>query len=315
MPKSHYEILGVSDTAESSEIKKAFRSLSMKYHPDRNPNNPDAEKKMQEINNAYDTLSDTNKRNQYDMELKFGVMGNGGGMPDDFADINNIFNMMFGGGMPGMPGSMGGPNVRVFHTSSSSGMRGGGNNPFHSFFRHVEKPTPILKEIYITMEQMYHGVTLPMEIERVVVHNNIQSTEIASIQVKIPAGIKEDSVLLFENKGHNINNESHGDIKFIIKLNNTTLFVREEMDIIYKKTITLKEALCGFSFEIKHLNDKLLCINNRTNHTVIKPNYKKVIPNLGFANDNTTGNLIIEFSIEFPDYLSENQISKISDIL
>jgi DnaJ-class molecular chaperone len=77
----------------------------------------------------------------------------------------------------------------------------------------------------------------------------------------------------------------------------------------------LKEALCGFSFDIPHLNGKLLCLNNMNNPTVIKPDYKRVVPNLGMTRENTTGNLIIEFIIQFPETLSTQQIVALKDIL
>ena len=70
---NHYETLGVSNEATDIEIKKAYRSLSLKYHPDRNNNSEEATAKFQKINEAYETLSDENKRMQYNMELEGGI--------------------------------------------------------------------------------------------------------------------------------------------------------------------------------------------------------------------------------------------------
>ena len=92
-----YEVLGVSKEADENEIKKAYRKLSLQYHPDRNTDES-ATGKFQEINEAFETLSDQSRRQQYDMELQFGGGGGGmnfGGMDQDMSDINNIFNMMF----------------------------------------------------------------------------------------------------------------------------------------------------------------------------------------------------------------------------
>jgi DnaJ-class molecular chaperone len=312
-----YKTLGIDRNASESDIKKAFRKQSLQYHPDKNADKSGAEleevtNKFKAANEAYEILSDKEKRQQYDMHGMNAFQNNGGGMHQEFHDINQVFNMMFGGGMSGMPGMHGMPGggIHVFHSNNGSPFGGG----FQQFFRHIEKPQAIVKNIQITMHQMYNGASIPVEIEAIVVHNNIQSTEIKTIMVEIPAGVNENEVILLENKGHNVNNEAYGDIKIVIILKNKTKFIREGMDIIYNKTITLKEALCGFSFEFKHLNEKNLSINNM-NQTVIKPNYKKIIPNLGFMRNGQIGNLVIIFSIDFPDTLSNDQIAELKDIL
>jgi DnaJ-class molecular chaperone len=87
------------------------------------------------------------------------------------------------------------------------------------------------------------------------------------------------------------------------------------MDLIIKRKLKLKEALCGFSFEIPHLNGKTLSIQNINNMTVITPNYKHVVPNMGMVRDGNSGNLIIEFELQFPDKLTNEQIEKLRDIL
>jgi DnaJ family protein A protein 2 len=87
------------------------------------------------------------------------------------------------------------------------------------------------------------------------------------------------------------------------------------MDIVCRHTLSLKESLCGFKFDLKHLSGKTLAFNNLTNVSVIKPNYKKIIPNLGMNKNGESGNLIIEFDIIFPDVLGDDQIQKLSEIL
>ena len=77
----------------------------------------------------------------------------------------------------------------------------------------------------------------------------------------------------------------------------------------------MKEALCGFSFELVHLNGKRLCLNNASNPTVIKPNYKKLVPNLGMTRESATGNMIIDFEIEFPESLTKEQTDALTNIL
>ena len=307
MTKTHYDALCVSPEASDVEIKKAYRTLSLKYHPDRNPTN-DAEKKIREINEAYEILGDPNKRKLYDLELRGGnglFMGEGA---DDLADLNNLFNMMFTGmpGMMGMPGmhGPGGPEIRIFH--------GGLNNPM---FQQIQKPSPIHQQVNISMEQCYLGCTLPVEIERWIYVDDIKRSETETVYINVPAGIDENEILVIRDKGHALNDKVKGDVKIFIHIENNTLFRRQGLDLIYKKTVTLKEALCGFSLEIVHLNGKTLLLNNTKNATVVKPNYRKIVPNLGIMREGNVGNMIIEFNVVFPDALSDEQVEKLAEIL
>lgn len=308
-----YEILEVSKDASPTDIKKSYRTLSLKYHPDK----PSGDKqKFQEINEAYETLSDPQKKEQYDAELN--GMGNpfvrmhSHGMGGEFNDMHNIFNMMFGGGMPpGMPGMhFGGgpmpgmPGVRIFHNGVEV------NGP--QFF---QKPQPITTAIKITLEQAYTGISLPIEIERWVMRGESRVNEKETIYITIPSGIDENEAMNIADKGHVVNEHCKGDLRFVIQLENNTPFKRVGLDLHYNKTITLKEALCGFAFEIQHINGKTLNINNNDHPTVIKPNYKKIIPNLGMKRGDNTGNLVIVFEVEFPEFLLNDQIEGLREML
>jgi DnaJ-class molecular chaperone len=308
-----YETLEVPKDASPEQIKKSYRTLSLKYHPDK-PGGDTA--KFQEISEAYDTLSDPQKKEQYDAELNGMPFGRMHSM-NEFHDINNIFGMMFGGGMQGMPGMpgmhfgghpgmhfAGGPGVRIFHN---------GVEIKHSF--QPQKPEPIVKNLKLSIEQAYNGVSLPIEIERCVQRGDIRYNEMETVYIGLPPGIDENENIVIQDKGHIINDTLKGDVRLVIQIENNTEFKRHGLDLHYNKTITLKEALCGFSFEIKHLNGKMLCINNNNNVTIIKPNYKKVIPNYGMKREDAVGNIIIEFGIEFPESLTEEQIEKLSNIL
>lgn len=310
MSKNLYEILGLSNDASQMEIKKAYRKLSLELHPDRN-NSPDAQSKFQEINSAYEILGDNEKKEQYDMEQS----GHGGmhfsHSMDETSDIGNIFNMLFGlhggGGMPpgmgmmhpGMPQGMsmpqGMPNIRIFH---------GGQ----MFQQQQPKPPPILKNIQLSLEQCYTGCSVPLEIERWIYNGDIKCSELETIYLTVPAGIDDNESIMMMGRGHGVNDEIKGDIKVQIQVTNDTEFSRRGLDLYYKKTVSLKDALCGFSFELRHLNGKTFCLNNNTNHTIIKPNFKKTIPNLGMIRENAQGSLIIEFDVEFPDSLTVEQI-------
>jgi len=314
---NHYEVLGVGQNADENEIRKAYRSLSLKYHPDRNPS-PDAGEKFREINEANEILSDAQKRRQYDHELQFG-----GSMEGDMGDINNIFNMMFGGGMgfPGMPGfgipgvrvhhMSGGPGVHIFH----NGQQVHGFDPFEQMFQQMQKPQPIIKHVEITLEQAYAGSRISIDIEKSVIFNGLRSTEIQTIHIDVPKGIDNDEGVILRDQGNVVNETNKGDLKIIFQIKNTTPFKRHGLDLHIQKTISLKEALCGFVVEIQHLNGKKIAMNNMVNSTVIKPNYKKIVPNLGMMREGKTGNLVIEFLVEFPESISPEVIEKLKEIL
>lgn len=312
MPTDFYEILGVSKDANEIEIKKAYRTLSFKHHPDKGGDI----KKCQEINEAYETLSDPTKKKEYDMRGSnpFGDQFVNMNMNADFGDIQNIFNMMFNrgpGGMPGFPGmppGMGGdnPHIRIFQTGP-----GGAH-----FFQNLNKPPPIIKNVKLTIQQAYSGATIPIEIERWVLKDNVKQTETETVYINIPAGIDDNECMIIQGKGNTIYDVMSGEVKICFSIENNTEFVRMGLDLIYTRKITLKEALCGFSFELVHLNGKnVINLNNNTNNTIIKPNNKKVIPQYGMVRDGNSGNLIIEFAIEFPDTLTPEQIKSLDAIL
>ena len=96
--RDYYEVLGVGRDAADQAIKSAYRKMALKYHPDRNPNNSEAEEKFKEASEAYSVLSDAEKRNRYDRFGHQGVAGAGGFNPADFSDFADIFGDFFGFG-------------------------------------------------------------------------------------------------------------------------------------------------------------------------------------------------------------------------
>jgi len=323
--KTFYEILEVPKTASDIEIKKAYRTLSLKYHPDRNKT-PEANTISSKINEAYETLSDPQKRKQYDMQMAGGFpfgMNTGSAGADDLADIGNIFNMMFGGGFPGaafhgggMPG--GGPGIHIFHGPGIHRMNShnqGMEHPFGNIFVNMQKPPPIIKSIRITIDQAYLGCSLPIEVERWVLQNDVKHTEIETIYVPIHRGIDENEFIILREKGNIVNDTLKGDIKITIQIDNTSVFKRQGLDLIYTKTLSLKESLCGFTIELTHLSGKKLTLSNTTNRTIIAPNSKKIIGELGMVRENNVGNLIIDFIIQFPEKLTDEQVKLIAEIL
>ena len=316
-----YDILGVSKDANDDEIKKAFRKRSLDLHPDRNTEK-DTTNEFQDLNSAFEKIKTGDLRQQQEMESQFGGGGGGihqqGGDPG-FQDINHVFNMMFGGGMPqgmgGMPGmhGMGGmpgmPGVRIFHGGIPGGMPG-----HHFFHQQMQKPPAIIKSCEITLEQCFQGCSMPIEIERWVVENGVRGTRKEILQINIPPGIDENETLILRDIGNAIDENQRGDIKLNIHTKPHPLFQRHGMDLVYKKKIPLKDALCGCSFEIVHLNGKTLAITNVSNVTVIHPGFRRTVPQMGMRRDSVVGNLVIEFDVEFPNSLNPAQIEQLKTV-
>jgi len=333
-PDDYYKILGVNDSASQDEIKKSYRKLSMKWHPDKNPNNPEAEEKFKTISQAYDIIGDGDKRKEYDYSKKFGFSGGGGGNmnPDD------ILNMFFGGGrgsaggglggmMGGFPFDMNGDNgstqqfnmpggfgnVKIFTSGGPPNMQQG-MGPFNSFpMRQRKKPNPIIKNITIDINEAYEGINIPIEIERTIEEQKQIRQEKETIYVDIPQGVDNNEIILIKEKGNITFDDTKGDIKVFISINNNTPIQRQGLNLILNKTITLKEALCGFCFDLKFITGKIFKINNTTD--IIQPNYKKVIKNMGMKRGNKTGDFIIIFTIQFPTKLEKEIINKLKDLL
>lgn len=305
---TYYEILEVEKDATAQEIKKAYRKLSLKYHPDK-PSG-DAEK-FKQINEAYQTLSENTKKQQYDLKQQFG-----GGMNGIRGLDPNIINMMFGGGMkkgfpfnfgfsPGQGNNMPG-NFRIFR----NGVQVNGSN-----MNALRKPTPIIKTITIDMSQAYTGMKYPFEVERWIQEDdNLKRIETETIYIDIPAGIDNNEIIIVREKGNIISDDNKGDIKLFIKINNNTKFERRGLELLYNKTISLKESLCGFKFDLTFINGKTFTIDN-TNGRVITPNFKKMIQTMGMKRSNHTGNLIITFIVKYPTTLTKEQRDALNNIL
>ena len=289
MEQDYYEVLGLSNNASQDEIKKSYRKLSFKHHPDRGGE----KEKFQQLNEAYSVLSDETKRKQYDMRKMHGFSENE--IPINPDDLMGMFFNMASGGMPipgmpipgmGIPGMFPGAKVHVFRNGVPMPFNINGFNLNQAF----QKPTPIIKTIEITIDEAYAGCTKHMEIERLIKDGNTNKTEKETIYVTIPKGIDENEIIVVREKGNMLSDDNKGDIKIFIKIINNSGLIREGLNLIYNKTLSLKESLCGFNFDLPYLNGKTFKINN-TSGTIVSPGYKKVIPSLGLERDGHKGNL------------------------
>jgi molecular chaperone DnaJ len=193
--QTHYDVLEVPETASPAEIKKAYRRLSLIHHPDKNRGNTDVSGKFQKITEAYEILSDEHKRQEYDFGRKMSPFGQGGA-PFGPREVDEFFNNLFFGGQ--MRGA--GPNIKIFRSNPMSFGGGGpmnfgggpmnfGGGPmnFNNMFTNVvEKPSPIMSNIEINMEQVLNGGTVPIEIERWLMEHNNRVYETETLYVSIP---------------------------------------------------------------------------------------------------------------------------------
>jgi len=313
----YYKVLEIEENANQDEIKKSYRKLSMKWHPDKNQGNPDATTMFQKISEAYEILGDQEKRQEYDIGRNnpFFASGQQGG--PHFTDMDDLFSMFFGGppmagpypGMQGLPPGMAGffgqgvpgGNIRIFRNGVHI-------NPM------MEKPQPIVKHIEITMEQVLSGGKIPIDIERWVVEGHNKVHENVTIYVEIFKGIDSNEIIVLKDEGNVLNDMCKGDVKIFVKVQSHTRFERKGLDLIYLHNISLKEALCGFTFELKHLNGKSYTINNKAGN-IIPPNFQKNIANMGLVREGHIGAMIVHFHVEFPETLTAEQLESLSKIL
>ena len=339
--KDYYKILGVDEKSTEDEIKKAYRRMSMLHHPDKNGNTDESKQMFQELNNAYATLSEPNKRRVYDMMRKGGGGGGGGGgghpnmfhhfggggggggagggMPAGFPPgiPEELLHMLFGGGAAAAFGAQAhghghgqGPKVvfQAFHNG-----RPMGSNPQ----QHPQQPQPhvrvyqvpetIIKTVSLTLEQCYNGCSFPLDIDRQVPDNDIIKIERETIHAQIPKGVQSGDTIILNDCGHMNEAGMKGDIRIIINVLQHAVFKVENLDLVIEKTIPLKSALCGFDFEISHINGRVFKLANKPGN-IIKPGSIKTIPGLGLEKNGEIGALKIKFNVDFPDTLTMEQI-------
>ncbi len=231
MAKSLYETLGVSESATADEIKKAYRKLARKYHPDINKD-PEAQEKFKEINAAYEVLSDSEKKAKYD---QFGDQMFGGQNFSDFArgqgtdvDLEEILRSMFGGG--GGFGGFGG---------FSSG--GGGFNSHQSSRGFGGYGTPDL--------DIRSKITVPFSVIITGGKHHITTQEGDSFDIKIPAGIKSGETLRVRGKGKSWQGQ-RGDLLITVEVASSNEYELKGNNLYKSIDIPLKIALFGGKIKV-----------------------------------------------------------------
>ncbi|KAI1235754.1 DnaJ subfamily B member 11, partial [Lamprotornis superbus] len=290
--RDFYKILGVSRGASIKDIKKAYRKLALQLHPDRNPDDPRAQEKFQDLGAAYEVLSDEEKRKQYDAYGEEGLKdGHQSSHGDIFSHFFGDFGFMFGG------------------------------NPRQQD-RNIPRGSDIIVDLEVTLEEVYSGNFVEVVRNKPVARQapgkrkcncrqEMRTTQLGpgrfqmtqevvcdecpnvklvneerTLEVEIEPGVRDGMEYPFIGEGEPHVDGEPGDLRFRIKVLKHPVFERRGDDLYTNVTISLVEALTGFEMDIAHLDGHKL--------------WKKGegLPN--FDNNNIKGSLIITFDVEFP---------------
>jgi len=239
--RDYYEILGVGKNASDDEIKKAYRKLAMKYHPDRNPNKKEAEERFKEINEAYAVLSDKEKRKQYDT---FGAEG----FRQRFTQEDIFRGFDFDEILSGLFGGRGRRESRFSRGGFDFGDLFGGRGGYQGMGRMPQQGEDILYELPITLEEAAFGGE-----KRVSFRKEGGGTE--EIRVKIPKGIGSGKKLRVPGKGMGgKDGGSPGDLYLQVSILDHPVYSREGDDLTVEKEINFSEAVLGTTVEVPTLD-------------------------------------------------------------
>jgi len=328
---AYYDLLGVKPSSTADELKKSYRKLALKYHPDKNPDKEAAEK-FKNISQAYEVLSDPKKREIYDQGGEQALKEGGSG--EGFSSPMDIFDMFFGGG--------------------------GGRR------RKENKGKDVIHQLGVSLEDLYNGTTRKLALQKNVICDKCEGRggkagavqkcttckgtgsqvilnqlgagmyqqihtqcrecdgngekinpkdmcktcqgrkivhERKILEVHIDKGMEDGQKITFMGEGDQSPGLEPGDIIIILEEKEHSVFKRKEMDLFMKVELNLTEALCGFKRTIKTLDSRTIIIST-TPGEVIKPNDIKCVLNEGmpmYKNPFEKGRLIINFNVKFPE--------------
>lgn len=338
----YYELLGVPRDADERTLKTAYRKLAVKYHPDKNPDNPEAEKKFKDISHAYEILSDPHKREIYDKYGEEGLQQGGG--PSMGAE--SIFEAFF----PGFRGGGGGNRHRtgedimfrlavdlkhlyngtikklkvsrtVLCTSceGSGSLRPGASQTCRSCsgrgmkIQHRQIGPGMVQQIQsVCSDCGGRGETIPEADRCKECRGKKLVPETKVIEVPIDKGMRNGQQVRMSGEGNHEPGVPPGDLIVELAEKQDPNFERRGQDLVHKRKINLLEALTGYKFLLEHLDGRTLVVEGKPGE-IVEPGDIRVIPDEGmpqYKNPFVKGRLFIVFEVEFPKSTQLNDAAK-----
>ncbi|KAM3842457.1 dnaJ homolog subfamily B member 5 [Diretmus argenteus] len=316
--KDFYKVLGVSSDSNEDEIKKAYRKMALKFHPDKN-SDADAEEKFKEIAEAYEILTDPKKRSIYDQYGEEGLrsgsgvtMAGHGSTPrtNVRGDAHTTFSSSFHGS----------DHFDIFFGSDFDGKEEDLFNPFSRFtFSHVGgfpahdgglrrgrrrlQRVAVMHDLLVTLEEVFHGCTKHMKITRSRLNPDGRSlrSEDKVLNVVVKKGWRAGTKITFPREGDETPNNTPADVTFVLKDKKHPQYKRDGSNIVYTAKITLKEALCGCTVNVPTLDNRMMPLPCSD---VIKPGAVRRLRGEGLPlpkSPSQRGDLVVEFQVLFPD--------------
>ncbi len=294
--KDYYKILGLDKTATTDEIKKSYRKLAVKYHPDKNPNDKAAEEKFKEINEANEVLGDAEKRKKYD-ELGenwkyYQQSAQQGGEGQDFhwskyrnnsyktgeqyheGNFSDFFENIFGG---------------RFYDDERSQQRSFKGQDYNA-------------EMQISLEEAYSGTTRQLQLDK------------QKLQLKTKPGIKDGQVLKLKGKGgKGINNGPNGDLYITVHVSEHPHYKRKEDDLYCDIPVDLYTAILGGQIHVNTIGNPIkISIGKETENGKILRLKGKGMPR--YDKDNNYGDMYAKVNIKLPKNLTPKEIELFKEL-
>ena len=289
--RDYYEILGVNRDASADEIKKAYRKLAVKYHPDKNPDDKTAEERFKEASNAYSVLSDPEKRRVYDTRGHAGIHGMGF---EGYTNVNDIFSNI---------------NLNDLFGRTTYGGGGGFDEVFGDIFGPQHRTTR-------TYRGRDHKVNLSIPFEDSVLGSTKEVTiQGKNINIKIPAGIKDGQTLRIRGQGESLGSGPSGDLLAKISVKSHPTITRDGLDLVTEAKVPMTTAALGGTVRVNTLSgDVDLKIPAGS-----QPGQQLRIRGQGVIDSNArSGDLRVKLIVEIPQSLSKKQkdlLKKLKDTL
>lgn len=305
--ESYYDILQIQKASSDADVKKAYRKLAMKWHPDKNPDNSEeAARRFQDIGEAYDVLSDPEKRAIYDQYgyegLKDGIPGKGQASGYCYKEnAQEIFENFFGTGNP----------FAAFGFGDTAPFSSKLNKPG------PRKEDPIFYNLDCTLSELYNGCVKKFGVSRKrLAPDGSVYDESKVLTIVVKPGWKKGTKITFPCEGDEVVGGIAADIIFVIQeIDDGSAYIRDGNNLVYTYKLNLADALTDCSLQIPTLDSRVISI---ACPEVVSPFYSKLVPGEGMPiskKQGMRGDLIVKFHILFPKYLTGEKKVKLRELL